>query len=227
MAAAKRISQMLCDKERYMNGQLEPVEVTFKVQPAQKPKGRLEAFRNLTLRVEQPGQHVRQLYKNGVKCRDCSKYIKGCATHSEIDHKQDSPGSGQVTKTLEQLMSELVDESSLLTEGQEGHRWYVKGSSFGCNVCWLKILRRSGKSLLQALQAKPCVAGKVQEADLALRARIHPSHALYRRGEWIECQKCLKRSKIQEGRVQTWVSQYCFRSRGQQKRRFRPMSSDS
>ena len=77
MAAAKRISQMLCDKERYMNGQLEPVEVTFKVQRAHKPKGRLEVFRKLTLLAEQPGQRVWQLCKNGVKCRDCSKHIKG------------------------------------------------------------------------------------------------------------------------------------------------------
>ena len=154
------------------------MQESHKEKVVKQTKGRLEVFRQLTMRPEKPGCHVWQLCKAGVQCKICKKKIKGCATHAEIAQKQDTACSGSEMNTMEQQMKELVDDSSLLVEGQSGHCWFVQGSNFGCRLCWEKIPRRSGKSQLQQLQAKACVTGPVDEAELHLRMRIHPSHEL-------------------------------------------------
>lgn len=227
LVASQRISQMLHDKEHYVNGKLEPRQATQKVPVEKQTKGRLEVFRQLTLRPEQPGCHAWQMCKAGVQCKHCKKKIKGCATHGEIAMKQDTACIGYAEKTMEQQMKELVDDSSLRAEGQSGHRWFLQGNNFGCRLCWERIPRRSGKTQLQQLQAKECITGPVDESELHLRMRIHPSHALHKKGRWIECQQCLKHCRVVEGRAQQWVHQLCTRAKGQMKLKFGRASSDS
>lgn len=36
-------------------------------------------------------------------------------------------GLGSISKTMNQLMAELVEDSSILPAEQEGHRWYHAG----------------------------------------------------------------------------------------------------
>ena len=121
-------------------------------------------------------------------------------------------------------MKELVDNSNLLVEGQPGHKWFLQGSNFGRSLWREKIPRRSGK---HQLQRRACVTGPVDEADLNLRMRIHPSHELERKGTWIECQQCHKHCKVIDGRVQQWVHQHCLKVKGQTKLKLGPGSSDS
>ena len=228
MTAAKRISKMLQDKEHYMNGKLEPVPDSGPKETKKKPpQGRLALLRQLTLRERQPGTHEWEIYKAGIQCKHCNRKIKGCATHAEIAHQQDTVCRGFAARTMEQQMRELVDSSDLLAEGHPGHRWVLQGSKFGCKQCWESIPRRSSKHHLQQLLAKDCATGPVDEAGLNLRLRIHTSHCLVRRGRWVECQQCLRSSRVVDGRLQQWVHQHCVKAKGQQKLHFGPRSSES
>lgn len=155
-----------------MHGSFETVESSVKG-PKSKPHARLEVFRQLVQREQEEGLHQWQLHRQRVRCAACGKRIKSCSTHAEISSKKDALCPGVVTKTLEQLMQELVDDTSNLPDEQEGHKWYLKESSFGRCRCWLKLPRRCGKQAVQSLQARPCHFGKVQEAALNLRSRIH------------------------------------------------------
>lgn len=107
--AARRISAMLGDQDHYMNEKCEKVETTYKVKP-DKPKGRLEVFRQLVQRVPGPGQREWQLHRQGVRCCLGGKRIKSCSTHADVSSKQDALCPGRATKTLEQLMNELMVE---------------------------------------------------------------------------------------------------------------------
>ena len=226
--AGQRIGAILQDKHHYMNGKLERVpEHTTSKAKSNPREGRVEVLRQLTQRPAQKGAHQWQMHNNGVKCSLCHKKIKACATFAEIGQKQDTACSGFVEQTMEQQLRQLVDESSLLAEGQEGHRWYLHGNHFGCHQCWEKIPRRSGKHLLQKLQSKECIHGPVDEAALNIRQRIHPSHALMRKGTWLECQQCRKYGKIVDGRIAQWVHQPCLKAKGQRTLIFGPGSSDS
>lgn len=195
--------------------------------PGKAGRGRIEALRQLTQQPHVPWQHDWKLQGHGVKCQLCGLHIKSCSTHAEISGKRATSCPGTMTKTLNQLMSELIDATEVLPEDQAGHRWYMKASSFSCNRCWVKVPRRCGKEALQSLQAKPCICAQVQEHELQLRTRLHPSHVLWQRGDWLECQKCKKITKVVDGRVQGWLGTPCLTARGQQTLRFAPTSSDS
>lgn len=60
--------------------------------------------------------------------------------------------------------------------------------------------------MLQKLQSSRCQCNRVQEADLQLRTRVHPSHDLLQRIDWLACQSCKKSTKIIDGKVQGWVA---------------------
>ena len=145
-------------------------------------------------------------------------------TVSGCNHHCDRPGEQRERERGREMW---CHDSSLRAEGQSGHRWFLQGNNFGCRLCWERIPRRSGKTQLQQLQAKECITGPVDESELHLRMRIHPSHALHKKGRWIECQQCLKHCRVVEGRAQQWVHQLCTRAKGQMKLKFGRASSDS
>lgn len=84
--AAKRISAMLGDKNHLTHGKFEKVETAYKLKP-DKPKGRIEIFRQLANGKHKPGQHDWQLHRQGVRCSECGQRIKSCSTHAEISAK--------------------------------------------------------------------------------------------------------------------------------------------
>ena len=162
--APARISAILSDPEHYMNGKMD------KAHNAPLPKG--------TPKGNMFGSFIAKVFD--VRYASSSK--------------QDSVCPGTITKTLMQLMREMVDDTAAQPDNQAGHRWFLKDSSFGCSRRWAKIPRRSGKSVLENLRDTACHCGKVLESELNPRTRIHPSHELWQRGEWLECQKCRKTS---------------------------------
>ena len=115
--AGSRICTILQDKNHYMNGKLEPVQTS---RPQRRQSGGAP-----TADAAPSSAGSAEMHNNGVKCNLCNKKIKACATFAEIAQKQDAACSGFAEKTMEQQMKELVDESSLLVEGQEGHRRYL------------------------------------------------------------------------------------------------------
>ena len=124
-------------------------------------------------------------------------------------------------------MEDMIATSSLLTEDQPGHRWYVRASSFGCSRCWLKVAKRCGKEALHKLANEPCQYEVVDEQALNLRMRVHTQHQLMKRGQWVECQKCGKVTKPHDGKAQAWLGQECTAAGRQTKLRFAPASSSS
>lgn len=214
--AAGRISALLSDPDHYMHGNLEKVEMEFKVKPT-KPKGRVELFNQLVQQTPVAGQHKWLHHRHGVLCEYCGKKIKGCSTHGEISSKQATECPGTVSKTLKQIMSEMVQDTENMPDEQPGHRWLMRATNFSCSRCWAKIPLRSGKAVLERLKGSECRFGRMTEAELNLRIRVHPSHEVWRRGAWLECQKCGRTSKEQDGRVQSWMAVGCARRTGQLK----------
>ena len=165
--------------------------------------------------------------RRGVICECCGKRIKACSTHDEISTKQATLCPGAATKTLKQVMAELVSNTESLQDGQPGHQWQLRASSFGCVRCWCKLPLRSSKAALEHLTASACSYGRLDEFELQLRTRVHPSHQVWKRGSWLECSRCKRTTREQDGRVQMWMSQECKSLKGQQRLPFGPRSSSS
>ena len=224
--AAERISAILTDPDHYMKDKITPVETAFKVSQS-RPKGRSEILRQMVNRPKGPGEHSWQLKGHGIQCSQCGLHVKSCSTHAQIEAKQATSCPGEKAKTLQMLMDEMIAASDQLPDMVEGHRFYCKSSTFGCKRCWMKVARRCSKDVLSNLAATKCVFGPVDEQALHLRTRVHPQHQLVQRQQWLECQRCLKHTKIQEGRVQAWVAQECQGASSQKKLCFAPTSSSS
>ena len=222
--AADRIEALLQDKQHYMHDKLSTVEADFKVR-VRAPKGRIEVMQQLTQRVRKEGQHQWALKGGGVQCSACGMNIKACSTHAEIEKKDGTICAGQRSLSLTQHMQQLVEESAMLPDDTPGHRWMLRASAFSCLRCWKKVPRRCGKDALRVLTALPCQYQQMHEQDLQLRTRIHPSHAMWRRGDWLACSKCGKVTKEIQGKVQTWTKAQCSAATSQQKLRFGPSSS--
>ena len=141
--AAGRISAILADRDHYMHGELEKVEHEVRV-PQPKPKGgRVALFNQLVQQTSLAGQHKWQHHRQGVVCESCGKRIKACSTFEEIDKKQATICPGAVTKTLKQVMSEMIHDTEGMLEAQNGHKWEMTATTFGCVRCWNKIPLRS------------------------------------------------------------------------------------
>ena len=224
--AAERIGNILQDKEHYMHDKMVKVEAEYKVK-VRAPKGRIEVMQQLTQRVVGAGQHRWKLraHGGGMQCQACGMNVKACSTHAEIDRKDRQLCSGTKSQTLTQQMEQLVEDSGLLPDDVPGHRWVLRVSNFSCSRCWMKVPRRCGKGALQAIQQAPCRFEQIHEGDLQLRIRVHTSHNLWRRSEWITCLKCGKSTKEVQGKVQSWAQQPCSSGSGQQKLSFVPSSS--
>ena len=160
-----------------------------------------------------------------MQCQACGMHVKACSTHAEIERKDRQLCSGTKSQTLNQQMEQLVEESGLLPEDVPGHRWVLRVSNFSCSRCWMKVPRICGKGALQAIQNAPCRSEQLHECDLQLRTRVHTSHNLWRRSEWITRLKCGKSTREVQGRVQSWAQQPCSSGSGQQKLSFAPSSS--
>ena len=223
-AAAHRVGTLLTDPEHYMNGHVEPVVAPYKVQP-ERPRGRLDVLRRMSQKDNGPGEHQWQLKGQGLLCLLCGLHIKSCSTHAEIEAKAATVCPGEKVKTLTNIMEDMLNASSLQQDHQPGHRWYLRASSFGCSRCWIKVARRCGKETLHRLANEPCQYAAVTEQDLNLRMRVHPQHQLMQRGQWLECQKCFKVSKMTGGKVQPWMAQECPGRAKQTKLAFAPSSS--
>ena len=184
-------------------------------------------MQQLTQRAGGEGQHQWALREKGggVQCQACGMHIKSCSTHAEIDRKDKTICAGVRSHTLTQQMEQLVEESGLLPDDAPGHRWVLRSSTFSCLRCWLKVPRRCGKGALQVVQNAPCRYEQLQESDMQLRTRLHPSHNFWRRSDWISCCKCGKSTKEVQGKVQSWTQQQCRSAGGQQKLQFAPSSS--
>lgn len=224
--AVARISAVLADHDHYMHNKLEKVEMEFKIS-VNKPKGRAELFNQLVHQTPVSGQHKWLHHRKGVVCELCGKKIKSCSTISEISSKQATPCAGEVTLTLKQLMASLVQDTEGLPDSAAGHRWTIGATSFSCQRCWIKLPLRCGKDALERLCNMTCHFGRVGESDLNLRPRVHPSHDLWRRGDWLECQKCHRTTTDHAGKVQKWLSTACLQSGRQQTLQFSRRSSDS
>ena len=223
--AAARISAILADRDHYMHGELEKVEHEVRV-PMPKPKlGRVALFSQLVQQTPSEAHHKWQHQRQGVVCERCGKRIKACSTFEEINRKQATACPGAVTKTLKQVMTELIHDTEGRLEEQPGHKWEMTATSFGCVRCWNTIPLRSSKAVLDHLAASDCKYGQLDEQGLQLRTRVHPSHDVWRRGSWLECRQCKRTSKEQDGRVQQWVAKHCITGKGQQTLRFGPSSS--
>ena len=222
--AAEKIAALLQDKQHYMHDKLSTVEADYKVK-VRAPKGRIEVMQQLTQREHAEGQHQWALKGGGVQCSACGMNIKACSTHAEIEKKDGTICAGQRSLSLTQHMQQLVDESALIPDDTPGHRWVLRASAFSCLRCWKKVPRRCGKDALRILTNLPCQYMQLHEGDLQLRTRIHTSHALWRRGEWLACSKCGKVTKDVGGKVQAWTQAPCNTASGQQKLRFGPSSS--
>ena len=222
-AAAHRVGTLLTDPEHYMNGHVEPVVAPYKVQP-ERPRGRLDVLRRMSQKDNGPGEHQWQLKGQGLLCLLCGLHIKSCSTHAEIEAKAATVCPGEKVKTLTNIMEDMLNASSLQQDHQPGHRWYLRASSFGCSRCWIKVARRCGKETLHRLANEPCQYAAVTEQDLNLRMRVHPQHQLMQRGQWLECQKCFKVSKMTGGKVQPWMAQECPGRAKQTKLAFAPSS---
>ena len=122
-------------------------------------------------------------------------------------------------------MGELIQDTEGRLEEQPGHKWEMTATTFGCVKCWHKIPLRCSKAVLDQVAATECRYGKVDEQGLQLRTRLHPSHEVWRRGAWLECRKCKRHSREQDGRVQQWLARACAISKGQTKLKFGPSSS--
>ena len=225
--AAKRISKILQDADHYMHGTLEKVEHEVKVPALPPKKGRVELFNQLVLQTHVAGQHKWLHHRGGVICEGCGKKIKACSTHDEISTKQSTLCPGAVTKTLKQVMSDLVGATEHLQDGQPGHKWEIRASSFGCIRCWCKLPLKCSKGAIDHLTAMECIYGQLSEFEMQLRTRVHTSHQVWRRGKWLECRGCNKLSREQDGRVQAWLAQPCQTKRGQQVLSFEARSSSS
>ena len=208
-----------------MHGELEKVEHAVRV-PMPKPKlGRVALFSQLVQQTPSEAHHKWQHQRQGVVCERCGKRIKAYSTFEEINRKQATACPGAVTKTLKQVMTELIHDTEGRLEEQPGHKWEMTATSFGCVRCWNKIPLRSSKAVLDHLAASDCKYGQLDEQGLQLRTRVHPSHAVWRRGIWLECRQCKRTSKEQDGRVQQWLAKHCITGKGQQTLRFGPSSS--
>ena len=148
------------------------------------------------------------------------------AVHT-VSTKQATVCPGAVSKTLKQTMAELVQDIEALLDDQPGHKWELRATTFGCSRCWAKIRLRSGKAVLEKLKSSECRFGRLAEDGLNLRTRAHTTHDVWRRGVWLECQRCGRTSKEQDGRVQLWMSNGCDSKRVQLKLQFKPQSPDS
>lgn len=222
--AAARISALIGDSSHFMHGQLETVETEYKIR-ADKPKGRVALFNQLVHQTPVEGQHKWQHHRQGVVCESCGKRIKACSTHSEISSKQATACPGAVSKTLKQLMAEMVQDTSEILEAHQGHKWEIRATTFGCSRCWAKIPLRSGKGVLEKLKHSACRYEKVTVEGLQLRTTVHSTHDVWRRGTWLVCQRCGRSSKEQDGRVQAWMAKAC--ERGQLKLNLKHPSSES
>ena len=223
-AAAHRVGTLLTNPEHYINGHVEPVLTPYKVK-AERPRGRLDVLRRMNQKDNGPGEHQWQLKGQGLLCLLCGLHIKSCSTHAEIEAKAATVCPGEKVKTLTNIMEDMLNASSLQQDHQPGHRWYLRASSFGCSRCWIKVARRCGKETLHRLANEPCQYAAVTEQDLNLRMRVHPQHQLMQRGQWLECQKCFKVSKMTGGKVQPWMAQECPGRAKQTKLAFAPSSS--
>ena len=221
--AAQRISHILTDKEHYMHGKLEPVPTPFRVK-VDRPKGRLEILRQLTQQAPQEGHHHWALQGHGIRCKQCGLHIKGCSTHDEIARKQATVCTGVAVRTLTQLKLELVEATEALNESQAGHRWYSRTSSFGCSRCWRKVSGRSSKEAVLKLSESPCDYGPLDLPTMELRTKVNPEHILWKRGEWLECQRCHRVTKVLHGRGQSWLAGSCDGRSRQTTLRFGPSS---
>ena len=162
--AAKRISKILQDADHYMHGTLEKVEHEVKVPALPPKKGRVELFNQLVLQTHVAGQHKWLHHRGGVICEGCGKKIKACSTHDEISTKQATLCPGAVTKTLKQVMSDLVGATEHLQEGQPGHKWEIRASSFGCTRCWCKLPLKCSKGAIEHMTAMECIYGQMSES---------------------------------------------------------------
>ena len=123
-------------------------------------------------------------------------------------------------------MSELVQDTEGKLDEQPGHKWEIRTNNFGRIRCWARIPLRSSKAALEQLTRTDCRQGRLEDDETVLRVRVHHSHVVMRRGQWLECQKCRRISKEQDGRVQSWLTKGCTSKSGQMKLTFGP-SSDS
>lgn len=176
--AASRISAIIADREHFMHGQLEKVENEFKVNVPKPKKGRVDLLNQLVQQTPVEGQHKWQHHRQGAVCENCGKRIKACSTHEEISTKQATVCPGAVTKTLKQVMADLVSDTEGLLDEQIGHKWEMRASNFGCVRCWSKIPLRSSKAVLEQLTTSACRYGKLDEFGMQLRTRVHTSRCL-------------------------------------------------
>lgn len=222
--AAERISAILQDPDHYMKNNINKVETSFKVRP-ERPHGRLDVLRSMINMADGPGKHKWQVKGKGIQCGLCGLHVKGCPTHAETTAKQESVCPGERTKTLQQIMDDMISASDELPDGHEGHRYYCKPSSFDYKRFWLKVPRRCAKEALQRLADTKCEFGPVAENELNLRVRVHLQHELVQRQQWLECLKCRKASKIVDGKVQAWLVHECPGVSTQTQLTFAPSSS--
>ena len=59
------------------------------------------------------GFHRRRLFRNGAQCSECLKRTKSCATHTEIAAKKEEACLGKAGRTLEELMTQMVEDTSI------------------------------------------------------------------------------------------------------------------
>lgn len=82
---------------------------------------------------------------------------------------------GTVSKTLKQVMAEMVQDPEDMPDEQPGHRWLMRATNFSCRRCWAKIPLRSGKAVLEKLKGSECRFGRMTDAELNLRTRSTPA----------------------------------------------------
>ena len=82
---------------------------------ASRPLGGVEVFRRLAQAAHVEGR----LYR-------CHRRIKSCATHGEIEARQQEMRAGQVARTLESALKQLVEESETPSANSDGHMWFLK-----------------------------------------------------------------------------------------------------
>ena len=142
-------------------------------------------------------------HKRGYKCERCEKFVTMQSPYAELLNLHQEPcearpetgSKGGKGVTRDQMLGEIIaEQGDSMQEGK--HFWSVGAHYLKCEQCGINLLKRSKKDALDHFMAQECINRAWQPIP---GWKGHKTHALWRKGNNLQCTKCNGKALQKDG----------------------------